>query len=123
LNHRIKQKEMKAKVQIGNQVQNKNGNIGEIVKIITKSTGYVLVKYSDCEKKEMAFNLTDANGELLKAKPESNSDAKHAAKMAASNLNGRKFYENADGSFNSVAMDEFEAKREAAKRNSHSNFN
>lgn len=106
---------MKTKIEIGNQVQNKSGKTGTIVKIITKSTGYVLVNYGDCEKKEMAFNLTNVEGISLKAKPESNSDAKHAAKMAASNLNGRKFYENENGTFNSDAMDAFEAKREAAK--------
>jgi KaiC/GvpD/RAD55 family RecA-like ATPase len=45
---------------------------GVISRIITKSTGYVEVKYSNGSiRKEMAFNLTDENGEALKSKPQS----------------------------------------------------
>ena len=59
---------MKAKIEIGTQVQGKKGN-GTIVKIITKSTGYVLVEWENgTSSKEMAFNLT-CNGEELKKKP------------------------------------------------------
>lgn len=42
---------------------------GKIVKIITRSTGYVTVDYNGTLKNEMAFNLTDEAGEPLKAKP------------------------------------------------------
>ena len=60
---------MKTKIEIGTRV---NGSYGEgtITRIITKSSGYVEVTY-DCGKvkKEMAYNLTDLSGELLKNKP------------------------------------------------------
>lgn len=42
---------------------------GKIVKIITRSTGYVTVDYNGILKNEMAFNLTDEAGQPLKAKP------------------------------------------------------
>ena len=57
-----------SKIEIGAKVKGFNG-IGTITRIITKSTGYVEVTYTNCVKKEMAFNLTDENGESMKAKP------------------------------------------------------
>ena len=59
-----------SKIQIGARVFNKKNQEGTITKIITKSTGYVEVSYlNGTTKKEMAFNLTDENGEALKATP------------------------------------------------------
>lgn len=53
----------------GIKVIGKHGE-GVITKIITKSTGYVEVAYnSGFVKKDMAFNLTDENGNSLKKKP------------------------------------------------------
>ncbi len=57
-----------SKIELGAKVKGFNG-IGTITRIITKSTGYVEVTYSNCTKKEMAFNLKDENGESLKSKP------------------------------------------------------
>lgn len=57
------------KLEIGTKVTGKNGN-GIISKIITKSTGYVLVNWNNGKQtKEMAFNLNDENGVSLKNKP------------------------------------------------------
>jgi len=54
---------------IGTIVNSKKGN-GIITKIITQSTGYVEVTLSNGTIiKEMAFNMTDENGESLKKKP------------------------------------------------------
>ena len=58
-----------SKIQNGTEIKNKSGMVGVISKIITKSTGYIEVNYNGSFKKEMAFNLTDINGESLKAKP------------------------------------------------------
>lgn len=55
-------------ISIGTKVQGKKGN-GIIVKIITKSTGYVQVDYNGSLVNEMAFNLLDENGVSLKSKP------------------------------------------------------
>jgi len=60
---------MKSKIQIGAVVVSSKYGTGVIVKIITKSTGYVEVDYNGTLKKEMAFNLVDENGESMKAKP------------------------------------------------------
>ena len=50
-------------------ISKKNGN-GRITKIITKSTGYVEVTYTNGKVvKEMAFNLTDDNGNSVKSLP------------------------------------------------------
>lgn len=50
----------------GIKVNGKHGE-GIITRIITKSTGYVEVTYnSGLVKKEMAFNLTDENGNVVK---------------------------------------------------------
>ena len=40
--------------------------------------------------------------------------------LSASDLRGRKFYENEDGTTNATAIDEFEKKREAARFSSKS---
>lgn len=59
-----------SKINIGTKVLNKKNQEGTITKVITKSTGYVEVTYGNgTVKKEMAFNLTDENGESLKATP------------------------------------------------------
>lgn len=56
-------------LQVNQTVINKKGQKGIITRIITKSTGYVEVSYDGILKKEMAFNLTDENGNLLKKAP------------------------------------------------------
>lgn len=57
------------KIEVGQKVTGKLG-LGTITKIITKSTGYVEVTYDNgTVKKEMAFNLTSENGEVVKNKP------------------------------------------------------
>ena len=74
-----------SKINIGQQVRGSKGN-GTITAIITKSTGYVEVTYSNgTVKKEMAFNLTDENGETLKSAPKKTKtvDADFAAKNQA----------------------------------------
>ncbi len=58
------------KIYIGAEVNNKKNQHGVITRIITKSTGYVEVKYDNgTTRKEMAFNLTDNEGNALKATP------------------------------------------------------
>lgn len=76
-----------SKIQIGTEVKSSKFGIGVITKIITKSTGYVEVNYNGSIKKEMAFNLTDINGESLKAKPKQSipTDTQYAADMKRSN--------------------------------------
>lgn len=59
-----------SKIEVGQKVKGKAG-LGIIVKIITKSSGYVEVDYNGITKKEMAFNLTDETGVPLKSKPQS----------------------------------------------------
>lgn len=56
-------------LQVNQTVVNKKGQKGIITRIITKSTGYVEVSYDGILKKEMAFNLTDENGNPLKKAP------------------------------------------------------
>lgn len=56
-------------LQVNQTVINKKGQRGIITRIITKSTGYVEVSYDGILKKEMAFNLTDENGNPLKKAP------------------------------------------------------
>lgn len=57
-------------VKINEVVFDKNGNKGTIERIITKSTGYVLVSYDNgTKKKEMAFNLHDEKGNPLRKAP------------------------------------------------------
>lgn len=58
------------KMTIGQSVISKKNGNGTITKIITKSTGYVEVTYTNGKVvKEMAFNLTDDNGNSIKALP------------------------------------------------------
>ena len=57
-------------LQVNQTIFNKKGQKGTITRIITKSTGYVEVSYENgITKKEMAFNLTDENGNPLKKAP------------------------------------------------------
>lgn len=87
---------MKSKITIGQAVKSSKLGLGQITKVITKSTGYVEVTYNNGDvKKEMAFNLTDANGESLKAKPvtkhltieqQAKADQSHARFMADFNM-------------------------------------
>lgn len=56
-------------LRVNQEVYGKHGK-GVIANIITKSTGYVLVRYDNGKSvKEMAFNLTDAEGNALRKKP------------------------------------------------------
>lgn len=73
-----------AKIEVGTPVKSDKRGTGIITKIITKSTGYVLVKYDNgTEYKEMAFNLNDAAGQPLKAKPEQKSRRQKDAEAIA----------------------------------------
>ena len=57
-------------VQVNQEVLTKKGERGIVSAIITKSTGYVEVTLESGRKvKEMAFNLTDKDGNTLKKKP------------------------------------------------------
>lgn len=57
-------------IKLGMTVKTKKGLNGVITKIITKSTGYVEVTLEDGKKtKEMAFNLTDENGNPVRKAP------------------------------------------------------
>lgn len=57
------------KLEIGILVKSNKLGLGVITKIITKSTGYIEVTYNSGKiNKEMAFNLTDENGVILKNK-------------------------------------------------------
>lgn len=59
-----------SKIFQGAEVNSKKNGHGIITRIITKSTGYVEVSYDNGSvKKEMAFNLTDNEGNALKATP------------------------------------------------------
>lgn len=59
-----------SKIQINAEVNNKKYGHGIITRIITKSTGYVEVRYDNgTVRKEMAFNLTDNEGNSMKAAP------------------------------------------------------
>jgi hypothetical protein len=61
---------MTTKIQTGTKINGKYGN-GTITRILTKSTGYVEVTWENGRTtKEMAFNLSDENGNLLKPKPQ-----------------------------------------------------
>lgn len=54
----------------GMNIENKKGQKGLVVKVITRSTGYCLVRYEDgSERKEMAFNLNDENGRPVRKAP------------------------------------------------------
>lgn len=65
----VKQELSSTKTKVGSIVNSKHGN-GVISKIITKSSGYVEVKYnSGTTRKEMAFNLRGEDGKPLRNKP------------------------------------------------------
>lgn len=80
-------------VSIGTKVF-RNGLEGVIVKIITKSTGYVEVDFNGKLKKEMAFNLIDENGVSLKKQPKpskpSETNGRYIAEMKK-DLNDAKY--------------------------------
>jgi len=60
----------KTKVAVGSVVYDNKGNKGVINSIITKSSGYVTVKYENgTVSKQMAFNLKGEDGNPLKKKP------------------------------------------------------
>ena len=67
-------------IQVNQKVRNNKGQEGVIIRIITKSTGYVEVQYEGYSKKEMAFNLTDENGNQLKKSPKK-SEPKTASQL------------------------------------------
>lgn len=88
-----------SKIAIGTKVISSKFGNGVITRIITKSTGYVEVDYNGVSKKEMAFNLTDENGESMKAKPvnkpltteqQAKLDRNHAAFRAKFNMSALK---------------------------------
>lgn len=56
---------------LGTPVTSAKLGAGIITKIITRSSGYVQVDYNGVLRNEMAFNLADASGKPLKAKPQS----------------------------------------------------
>ena len=100
---------MASKFEIGTEVIGSKGN-GIIVKVITKSTGYVLVNYKGIEKKEMAFNLTDLLGNTLKATPKKQKDSvgTHAEcqahlRMSLSNEMGASYVSNSRRSLSDLA--------------------
>ena len=58
------------KVAVGSKVWDSKGKSGTISSIITKSSGYVTVKYDDGSvSKQMAFNLKGSDGNPLKKRP------------------------------------------------------
>lgn len=58
------------KVAVGSKVWDSKGKSGTISSIITKSSGYVTVKYDDGSVgKQMAFNLKGSDGNPLKKRP------------------------------------------------------
>lgn len=58
------------KVAVGSKVWDSKGKSGTISSIITKSSGYVTVKYDDGSvSKQMAFNLKGEDGNPLKKRP------------------------------------------------------
>lgn len=58
------------KIATGSNVSSAKYGTGTIQRVITKSTGYVQVKYSNgVTRKEMAFNLKGEDGKPLKIKP------------------------------------------------------
>lgn len=60
----------KSKIYEGAEVNSRKNGHGVITRIITKSTGYVEVRYDNGSiRKEMAFNLSDGEGVPLKAMP------------------------------------------------------
>ena len=69
VSNNVKQSLSSTKTKVGSVVNSKHGN-GVISRIITKSSGYVEVKYdSGTTRKEMAFNLKGEDGKPLRNKP------------------------------------------------------
>jgi len=107
---------MKTKIEIGTKVMGAKG-LGVITKVITKSTGYVVVNYNGFEKKEMAFNLTDENGVALKSKKSDKSAEKLHVKLSiTAHSNG--FFVNADGTTDYEGREAFLEEMERKNYNS-----
>jgi hypothetical protein len=71
---------MKSKITIGAKViSNKSGKVGEITKIITKSTGYIVINMDGHTFSDMAHNYSCEDGSPLKAKPGAQSEKTIAA--------------------------------------------
>lgn len=105
---------MKAKVEIGNRVNGSNGT-GTISKIITKSTGYVEVSYDNGKvKKEMAFNLTSVDGEVLRSKPAGKTAEEKLHEKLTATESGNRFFVRADGSIDYNALEDFRVECEKA---------
>ena len=69
-NYSVTYKRSSTKVAVGSAVTDSKGRKGVISSIITPSSGYVTVKYSDgTTSKQMAFNLYGADGNPLKKRP------------------------------------------------------
>lgn len=69
----------KTKVEVGARVTDEKGRQGQIVEVITKSTGYVKVLYdSGSSRKAMAFNLRGEDGYPLKKRPKDSSESNHS---------------------------------------------
>lgn len=69
-NYSATYKRSSTKVAVGSAVTDSKGRKGVISSIITPSSGYVTVKYSDgTTSKQMAFNLYGADGNPLKKRP------------------------------------------------------
>ena len=111
LYNKIKQIEIMA-VAIGMKVV-RSGIEGVIVKIITKSTGYVEVDFNGKLKKEMAFNLLDENGVCLK-------NNKPASTPKKSTMQKEIDYKNSATA--KMTADEWEAYRKNIQRNVKSNY-
>ena len=97
----------RTKLEIGLKVNGSNGQ-GTIIKIITKSSGYVLVDYNGTEKKEMAFNLTDENGVSLKKNPNEKRTAEKFAEKMMISSNAPASWINEDGSTDWDKKNDFE---------------
>lgn len=72
---------------VGTEVMNSKGMKGIITMVITKSTGYVAVKWESGKiTREMAFNLTDVEGNSLKSKPAKREDNRTPQQRLADEL-------------------------------------
>ena len=107
------------KLETGLKVNGSKGQ-GTIVKIITKSSGYVLVNYDGIEKKEMAFNLTDENGNSLRSNPNKKKSAKKLAEKLMVSSSNTPDWINEDGTTDFEKRNDFDDEREAAKWGSKS---
>jgi len=105
---------MKSKVEIGTRVNGSNGK-GTITRIVTKSTGYVEVTFDNGKvKKEMGFNLTSVDGNVLKSKPVGVSDAEKLHNKLSVTAKGNGFFVRDDGTTDYNAMNAFLEEREKA---------